>query len=158
MYPPPNPRHSIIRSHLDAYEKEGADIQSELSDIAFQRKRITENPSIRLTFGQESSGHLRPDYYERENNSFSRPIVLTSGNDKAPTSAPSVASGTDRNVLVARDCSGASAIAYPGLKACLLMWLDQREAHARKALAAWEARDAVAEAVALLSDGSVETA
>lgn len=145
-----HPRHDIIRAHLAAYEKEGATIRAEIADIGFQRKRITENPSIRLVFGvvgQDGDPH-RPDYCERGTDTLMvpRPIVLTAPGSAAPRSVDRI--GHSGRAEVATDCAGASAIAYPGLKACLLMWLDQREAHAKRDLAAWEARDAVAEAVA----------
>ena len=145
-----HPRHDAIRAHLSAYEKEGATIRAELADVTFQRKRITENPSIRLVFGAaaaDGSNH-RPDYYEQATDHFTsaKPIVLTAPGSDAPKTVDRV--GHSGRVEVASDCVGASNIAYPGLKACLLMWLTQREAHAKAALAAWEARDAVAEAVA----------
>ena len=146
-----HPRHDAIRKSLAAYEMEGATIRTELADIDFQRKRITENPSIRLVFGTAVAdrGPHRPDYYERPNDSYEvvpRPIVLTAPGLPAPSAVDTI--GRSARAAVATDCAGASTIAYPGLKACLLMWLDQRETHAKRDLAAWAARDAVAEAVA----------
>lgn len=146
-----HPKHDAIRKSLATYEAEGAAIRVELADIEFQRKRITENPSIRLVFGTapaDGAPH-RPDYHERPNDHYSvvtKPIVLTAPGLPAPSSVDKI--GQSARASVATDCAGASAIAYPGLKACLLMWLDQREAHAKRDLAAWAARDAVAEAVA----------
>lgn len=153
-----HPRHDAIRAHLSTYEKEGATIRAELADIEFQRKRITENPSIRLVFGINGGSRHLPDFYEREHSGYgkveSKPIVLTAPDTEAPTSAGKIGHSTVDTV--ATDCAGASNIAYPGLKACLLMWLTQREAHAKAALIAWAGRDAVAEAVAKAHTGSVE--
>ncbi len=145
-----HPRHSIIRKHLDDYEKEGAAIQEEIADITFQRNRITKNTSVRLVFGKAGRGAtFEPEYWEQADASPTslRPIVLSSPGEDAPARVPHPRT----DVYVARQMSRASEIAYPGLRACLLMWLDQRQAHAERALTAWKARDAVAEAVAMLS-------
>lgn len=151
MNPSSNPRHAVIRKHLDEYEAEGRVLHAELADISFQRARVTKNPVVRLTFGDVTSGSFVPEYWEKDSDypERARPIVLHQPGGGYPEHI-----NTARcRIPIAAQMVRASEIAYPGLKACLLMWLDQRETHARKALAAWEARDAVAEAVALLNGG-----
>lgn len=151
MIPDP-PSHKIVRDHLTAYEQEGREIDAELEDIAFQRRRITTNRVVRLVFGTVgNSGVFAPEWSEdREYPNRLRPIVLTQPGATYPAFLPDSRSRED----VARQLQHASELAYPGLRTCLLTWLDQREIHARKALAAWEARDAVAEAVALVARGA----
>lgn len=143
-------RLQIIRKHLDEYEEAGRKIQAELGDISFQRNRITENTAIRLVFGGvAASAAFAPEYWEAgaDYPDQARPIVLHQPGGRGPTHIMTPRGSTP----IAGQMVQASEIAYPGLQACLLAWLDQREAHARAELAAWEARDAPAEAMALLS-------
>lgn len=138
-------RHDAIRKHLDAYEAEGVTLQDELNDIHFQRMRIINNPLIHLRFGTTVGDVFVPEFWERDSIDRIRPVVLHPPGGNHPTHI----GGAQSRIPIADQMGSASEAAYPALRACLLTWLDAREARAREALAAWEARDAVAEAVAL---------
>jgi hypothetical protein len=127
-----------ITRHINAYREEGRLLQHEERRIVRLKRRIENNPAILLTFGTiiGDGSHVQvADTYEDGKIVLAQPV-----GDNLHASVMSKA---------ARGCDRASEIAYPGLRACLLMWLAEAERANRTAIDAWAARDPIAEAVAL---------
>lgn len=132
-------RIQAAREHLAAYEALGRTLRAEVNQIARARTLIDTSPVVLLTFG-----HVARDTMNAPDRVFGdgRQIVLGNAKHIATVKAGQRDQMNDH-------CERASEIAYPGLKACLLMWLLEWEARVKRDLAAWEARDPVAEAAAL---------
>jgi hypothetical protein len=131
-------RIHAVRVHLAAYEKQGGDLRAEQDEITRARAMIDSSPAVLLTFGSVWRRSSAVPYQFDPNGMR----ILLGVADRL---------GGEDSVdgHVHRGRVRASEIAYPGLKACLLMWLNEWEARMRGDLAAWEARDPVAEAAAL---------
>lgn len=141
-----HPKHDIIRKHLQAYEQEGVALQMEAKCVASLRRRVTDANAVHLDLGQlRPDGAFAPDDSWREYASHAGPIVLTAADAKCRTMKITTRYGHEQVKSVGADCD----IVYPGMQACLLVWLDGWAARVEAARVAWAARDAVAEAVAL---------
>ena len=138
-------RMATVRQHLDTYDREGRAIKREADRIDRIRRRVNSGGSVLLAFNDGSNnGVLVAEFTDPED------AIVLSDPMRERRACHSVQGGRHSQSLhIVKEMARASEIAYPGLKACLLMWLNEWEVRVKRDLAVWESRDPIAEAAAL---------
>lgn len=135
-------RINAVTAHLAAYQRTGSEIEQRRSDLRGIRKRIESAVLVNVQFGdaRRSTMNAAPAFTEINYGPCIKPIVLGPSGVLA-TLGDNVVDGAAR----------ASEIALPGLRACLMAWIQEQEEALAAAASAWEARDPIAEASALVA-------